>query len=138
MVQRLAEPQRIPSEAGPVDVPYESQESFFFESSLHPINSSDEDQFTKFPTLPALPQRRTNRRPVRSQNTIEAAILDACRTPTVQHWVMVKARLGYDTFWKHMNRLLSMGAMDETSEGSKTLYIINAKGVELLEQLSRE
>ena len=76
------------------------------------------------------------KRSVRSQNAIVAAILDACRTPTVQHWVMIKARLGYDTFWHHMNNLLSRGMMDELNEGSRTLYRVNAKGLELLSQLS--
>ena len=61
--------------------------------------------------------------------------MNACRTPTVQHWIMVKARLGYDTFWKHMNKLISMGVMDETIEGSKTLYRVNARGLEMLNQL---
>jgi predicted transcriptional regulator len=45
---------------------------------------------------------------------------------------MVKARLGYDTFWKHMNLLLTAGLMAETCDGSKTLYQTNAKGLELL------
>jgi predicted transcriptional regulator len=88
----------------------------------------------KFPPLPSGPRR--SRKAVRSQDKIVAAILDACRTPTVQHWIMVKARLGYDTFWKHMNHLLSMGVMDETIEGSKTFYRINASGLALLDQLA--
>jgi predicted transcriptional regulator len=73
---------------------------------------------------------------VRSQSEIEASILESCRTPNVQHWVMVKARLGYDTFWKHMNLLLSSGLMDERNDGSKTLYQTSAKGLEMLEKLS--
>ncbi|HZW55909.1 MAG TPA: winged helix-turn-helix domain-containing protein [Nitrososphaerales archaeon] len=76
------------------------------------------------------------RRSVRSQSAIVVAILDACRTPNPQHWIMVKARLGYDTFWHHMNKLLSMGVMDETNEGNKTLYRVNAKGLDLLSQLT--
>ncbi len=85
------------------------------------------------PALPALPERRrAARKAVRSQREIQLAILDACRMPTVQHWIMVKARLGYDTFWKHMNELLSAGLMDETIEGSKTLYGVSAKGLELM------
>ena len=66
---------------------------------------------------------------------IIAAILDACRTPSVQHWIMVKARLGYDTFWKHMNELVSLGMMNTLSEGSKTLYSINEKGLNMLQEL---
>jgi len=86
--------------------------------------------------LPSLPLRRTQRRAVRSQMEIEASILESCRSPNVQHWIMVKARLGYDTFWKHMNNLLTTGLMDERNEGSRTLYQTNAKGLELLERLS--
>ena len=112
--------------------------------------SSRANEFLEFPqnrilnleekipeTLPSLPAgRRTGRRAVRSQREIELAILDSCRVPTVQHWIMVKARLGYDTFWKHMNELLSIGLMEEISEGSKTLYRVNPKGLELLSKHS--
>ena len=75
------------------------------------------------------------RRVIRPQRMITAAILDACRTPSVQHWIMVKARLGYDTFWKHMNDLVSLGMMNTLSEGSKTLYSINEKGLNMLHEL---
>jgi predicted transcriptional regulator len=78
---------------------------------------------------------RRRRRVVRPQKLIMAAILDACRTPTVQHWIMVKARLGYDTFWKHMNHLVSLGMMNTTNDGCKTLYSLNEKGLALLQQL---
>jgi len=54
----------------------------------------------------------------------------------VQHWVMVKARLGYDTFWKHMNSLLSAGLMDQRNEGNRTVYQTSSKGLELLQKLS--
>jgi predicted transcriptional regulator len=109
-----------------------SSQSFFVEvpSTFHVPHAE------KLPALP-LGRRKKCRKAVRSQSAIEFAILDACRTPTVQHWVMVKARLGYDTFWKHMNKLLSMGVMDETTEGSKTLYRINARGLEMLGKLSQ-
>ena len=49
---------------------------------------------------------------------------------------MVKARLGYDTFWKHMNHLLATGLMDERNEGSRTLYQTSTRGLDLLEKLS--
>jgi len=78
------------------------------------------------------------RREVRSQKVIMAAILEACRTPTVQHWIMVKARLGYDTFRKHMTELVSMGMMNTLSDGNKTLYSINERGLSLLQRLSTE
>lgn len=78
------------------------------------------------------------RREVRSQQVIMLAILEACRTPTVQHWIMVKARLGYDTFRKHMSELISLGMMNTLSEGNKTLYSLNERGLSLLQQLSQE
>jgi predicted transcriptional regulator len=78
------------------------------------------------------------RREVRSQEVILLAILEACRTPTVQHWIMVKARLGYDTFRKHMNQLVSLGMMNTLNEGNKTLYSLSERGVTLLQQLSPE
>jgi hypothetical protein len=43
-------------------------------------------------------RRKSGRRTIRSQDEIEAAILDSCRTPIVQHWIMVKARLGLILF----------------------------------------
>ena len=75
------------------------------------------------------------RRAVRSQRSIQIAILEACRTPTVQHWIMVKARLGYDTFWKHMNTLASNGMIVTTNDGYKTLYSVNQKGLVFLQEL---
>lgn len=75
------------------------------------------------------------KKPVRSKSTITRAILEACRTPTVQHWIMVRARLGYETFWHHMNDLLSRGMLESVNDGSKTLYKINAKGLNLLDSL---
>ena len=78
------------------------------------------------------------RREVRSQEVILVAILEACRTPTVQHWIMVKARLGYDTFRKHMTQLISLGMMNTLNEGNKTLYSLSERGLSLLQQLSTE
>lgn len=85
-----------------------------------------------------LHKQRRQRRPVRSQRSIQIAILEACRTPTVQHWIMVKARLGYDTFWKHMNTLFSNGMIVSTNDGYKTLYSMNEKGLVFLEELESE
>jgi predicted transcriptional regulator len=86
--------------------------------------------------LPSLPKKRSARKSVRSQVEIEASILETCRVANVQHWIMVKARLGYDTFWKHMNTLLARGLVEERSEGSRTLYQTSAKGLEILVKLS--
>jgi len=48
---------------------------------------------------------------------------------------MVKARLGYETFWHHMNGLLSAGYLDTICDGNRTLYRTNAQGLDLLEDL---
>ena len=82
--------------------------------------------------------RSRRKRAIRSQSSILTAILEACRTPNVQHWIMVKARLGYDTFWHHMNSLISQGMMETMYEGNKTLYRINAKGINYLEKLETD
>jgi len=93
--------------------------------------------FSNFGSFDMLLHHR-RRREVRSQQVIMMAILEACRTPTVQHWIMVKARLGYDTFRKHMNELVSLGMMNTLSDGNKTLYSINERGLSLLQQLTSE
>jgi len=95
------------------------------------------NSFSGFGSFDMLLHHR-RRREVRSQQVIMMAILEACRTPTVQHWIMVKARLGYDTFRKHMNQLVSLGMMNTLSDGNKTLYSINEQGLYLLQQLSAE
>jgi predicted transcriptional regulator len=89
-----------------------------------------------FENFESLLHQRKRHGMIRSQATIVAAILEACRTPSVQHWIMVQARLGYDTFWKHMNALLSRGMMNAVSDGHRTLYSINEKGLNLLRALS--
>ena len=134
----MAQLEDPPLLGGTLGIPQVSSAPLFFDSSIptfHSISSSTTQNSTVFPSLP-IRRGKGNRKAVRSQSAIEAAILDACRTPIVQHWIMVKARLGYDTFWKHMNRLLSLGVMDETNEGSKTLYRVNGRGLEMLSQLS--
>jgi len=40
-----------------------------------------------------------------------------------------------DSFWHHMNSLLSHGYLDAVPEGNRTLYRINAKGLDLLDDL---
>jgi len=72
----------------------------------------------------------------RSQSSILTAILEACRTPNVQHWIMVKARVGNYTFWHHMNRLISQGMMETIhDEENRMLFRISAKGINYLEKL---
>lgn len=98
------------------------------------MDSTKSNSVLEAPQLPPVSKR--HRRAVRSPESILVAILEACRTPTVQHWIMVKARLGYDTFWKHMDTLVSKGMMDTTSDGYKTLYTINQRGLKYLETCS--
>ena len=98
--------------------------------------SSASLDFSHFDLDVLVHQRR--RRVIRPQKQIVSAILDACRTPSVQHWIMVKARLGYDTFWKHMNELVSLGMMEMSNDGNKTVYSINEKGLTLLQKLQSE
>ena len=78
---------------------------------------------------------RKRARIVRSQNEIIIAILEACRAPSVQHWIMIKARLGYETFWTHMNRLLDENMLKCSSEGKKAVYSVTEAGLNLLEKL---
>src|SRR5271157_956109 len=73
--------------------------------------------------------RSKRKRVIRSQSSILTAILEACRTPNVQHWIMIKARVGNYTFWHHMNSLISQGMMEMMHEENRTLYRINAKGI---------
>ena len=71
----------------------------------------------------------------RSQSSIQTAILEACRTPNIQSWIMVKARLGNISFWHHMDSFISQGMIEMREERSRTLYGISAKGINHLEQL---
>jgi len=98
--------------------------------------ASQSFDFSHFDLDVLVHQRR--KRIIRPQRQIVTAILDACRTPSVQHWIMVKARLGYDTFWKHMNELVSMGMLNTSNDGNKTMYSINEKGLGLLQQLQKD
>lgn len=99
-------------------------------------SASLDSEFERFDLDVLVHQRR--KRIIRPQRQIVTAILDACRTPSVQYWIMVKARLGYDTFWKHMNELVSMGMMNTSNDGNKTMYSINEKGLSLLQQLQKD
>jgi DNA-binding PadR family transcriptional regulator len=59
---------------------------------------------------------------------------------------MIKARLGYETFWTHMNRLLDEGKMicsfvgDQTHGGgkSKAYYSITKDGLLMLDELRHD
>ncbi len=95
-------------------------------------------------TFDALIQRRMRSRKgrkIRPRSKILIAILEACRTPSVEHWIMIKARLGYETFWMHVNRLLEEGKMitffgdQKQGEKSKTYYSITEDGLTMLDRL---
>jgi predicted transcriptional regulator len=73
---------------------------------------------------------------VRSQNEIIMAILEACRTPSQQHWIMIRARLGYETFWTHMKRLMDLDMLKSFNDGKHTRYSITEGGVNLLNKLA--
>ena len=79
-------------------------------------------------------------RTVRSKDTIQIAILEACKTPSVEHWIMIKARLGYETFWSHTSRLLKDGMMSCLTESGRgrTLYSVTDKGLRFLERLKSQ
>jgi predicted transcriptional regulator len=75
-------------------------------------------------------------RVVRSQNEIIMAILEACRSPSQQHWIMIRARLGYETFWTHMRRLMDLDMLKCSNDGKHTLYSTTELGVSLLSKLT--
>ena len=77
---------------------------------------------------------------MRSKDTIQIAILEACKTPSVEHWIMIKARLGYETFWSHTSRLLKDGMMSCLTESGRgrTLYSVTDKGLRFLEKLKSQ
>jgi predicted transcriptional regulator len=103
---------------------------------------NDNFDFSKFESLLQNRMKSRKGRKVRPKSKIVIAILEACRTPSVEHWIMIKARLGYETFWSHMNRLLTEGKMTSISEheatkGSRirTYYSVTGEGLQYLEQL---
>jgi predicted transcriptional regulator len=120
-------------------------------SELTPLESSEERKhrmrqlarlegivnWSKFDALIKNRLRSRKGRTVRSQETIQLAILEACRTPSVEHWIMIKARLGYETFWSHSSMLMKKGMLDRLVEKGRgrTLYAITEKGLRFMDQL---
>lgn len=108
--------------------------------------STDRDP-TPYSNLDALIQLRMRSRKgrkIRSRNTILAEILDACHSPAVEHWIMIKARVGYQSFVKHMDRLLSEGKVrssrnaDDRGRRTATYYTLTKEGLQMLEKLKSE
>lgn len=97
-----------------------------------PLNLTSEFPSGRFEAL----LKSRPKKPLRTQNAIVTAILEACRTPCVEHWILVKARIGYSTFQAHMDELISNGMLEMTRDGNKTLYRLNAKGLGLLNTLT--
>ncbi|MHB1907430.1 MAG: winged helix-turn-helix domain-containing protein [Nitrososphaerales archaeon] len=108
-----------------------------------PIRSPNWSEYATFDRLLELRMRSRRGRKIRPRNAILIAILEACRTPSVEHWIMIKARLGYETFWTHMNRLINEGKMicssDEQKRGAqgRTYYSLTQEGLLFLEKLKK-
>lgn len=95
-------------------------------------------------TLIHLRMRSRKGRKIRTRNRILMEILEACRSPAVEHWIMIKARVGYQSFVKYIDRLLSEGkvtssrAGEENGRRSKTYYTLTKEGLQMLEELRSE
>ncbi len=80
--------------------------------------------------------RRGRKRFVRSQRMIVKAILEACRVPSPQHVIMMKAKLGYETFWMHVGTMLAQGLLkEEKDDQRRSIYSITDIGLASLRQL---
>jgi predicted transcriptional regulator len=83
-------------------------------------------------------------RKIRTRKRILMEILEACRSPSVEHWIMIRARVGYQSFIKYIDRLLSEGKVSSSRAGaeygrrSKTYYTLTAEGLQMLEKLKSE
>jgi predicted transcriptional regulator len=109
---------------------------------MHVSPNQSFSDYSSFDRLLQTRMKSRRGRKVRPKSKIVIAILEACRTPSVEHWIMIKARLGYETFWSHMSRLLSEGKMisitdQDTSKGSRarTYYTVTGEGLRYLEKL---
>jgi predicted transcriptional regulator len=104
-------------------------------------NLGSQEPYLNIDSLIQLRMRSRKGRKIRPRNKILIAILEACRTPSVEHWIMIKARLGYETFWMHTNRLIEEGKMmcsfgdQRQGSKSKTYYSITKDGLIMLDQL---
>jgi predicted transcriptional regulator len=111
----------------------------FFRSEAE--RASDFTMPVNFDSLIQSRMRSRKGRKIRARSTILIEILEACRTPSIEHWIMIKARLGYETFWNHMNRLLGEGKMIcsqiSNNRGGKSVayYSITPDGLNMLEKL---
>jgi len=106
------------------------------------LNAPMRSDYSMFDAFLRTRMKSRRGRKVRPKTKIVIAILEACRTPSVEHWIMIKARLGYETFWSHMSRLLAEGKMvslteQDNSKGARarTYYTVTGEGLRYLEKL---
>ncbi len=95
-------------------------------------------------TLIHLRMRSRKGRKIRTRKIILMEILEACRSPAVEHWIMIRARVGYQSFVKYIDKLLSEGKVTSSRTGedngrrSKTYYTLTNEGFQMLEELKSE
>ena len=135
-VSRVFEFLKVLDEDSPID------DKEVVDSMLAEINFSNKpakaQNISPPPQIPidrAVLDNRKKSRIVRSQNEIIISILNSCKTPSVQHSVMIKSRLGYETFWTHVNRLIDEGMITSSSDGKKVSYLMTERGRILLGKL---
>ena len=114
------------------------------EETTHIRREEDEPQYPNLDALIQLRMRSRKGRKIRSRNKILYEILEACHSPAVEHWIMIKARVGYQSFVKHMDRLLTEGKVsssrtnDDRGRRSTTYYTLTSEGLQMLEKLKSE
>ena len=107
-------------------------------------SEGDEPHYPNLDALIQLRMRSRKGRKIRSRNRILYEILEACHSPAVEHWIMIKARVGYQSFVKHMDRLLTEGKVsssrtsEERGRRSTTYYTLTREGLQMLEELKSE
>lgn len=126
---KMSNPEHIPSSS---------------EKDAHLSHRVKMDNLESFSSLVQTRMRSRKGRKIRPRKRILIEILEACRTPAIEHWIMIKARLGYETFWTHMNNLLKGGKMicsvGDRKRGTKpvTYYTITQEGLQMLENLKEK
>jgi predicted transcriptional regulator len=110
------------------------------EEPLHLQLKDERADYSNLDALIQLRMRSRKGRKIRSRNKILYAILEACHSPAVEHWIMIKARVGYQSFVKHMDRLLSEGKVSSSRYSDEhgrrtTYYTLTNEGLQMLEKL---
>lgn len=103
-----------------------------------------ESQYSDLDML--IQQRMRSRigRKVRPRNRILMAILEACRTPSVEHRIMINARVGYPAFCNYTDQLIKEGKMtcskidDEGGKRPRIYYTLTREGLKKLEELKSQ